>query len=184
MTNDSPDTKSKQTPNTAPQNNQADSDQVDNDQIDNKQTHNNQSPAQPKKTTEQKSDAPNSQTPTATPNLVAEPKTTNVSAEVAETPKPQMKKVDIFIAGVTYQIYCPINEEEELRSAVYYLNNFVLDIKKSAPNLPQENLLVLCCLNLYEKIHTQTKTDEIHRQKTEQSVALLNKILQDAQSIV
>lgn len=169
MTNNRTDTKSAETPSTTPQNNQS---------------HNNQSQAQPKKTSEPNANAQASQTQTATPNLIAEPKTTNVSVKSTEAQKLQMKKVDIFIAGVTYQIYCPINEEEELRSAVYYINNFVLDIKKEAPNLGQENLLVLCCLNLYEKIHSQTKTDETHRQKTEQSVALLNKIMQDAQSIL
>ncbi|WP_201527366.1 MULTISPECIES: cell division protein ZapA [Psychrobacter] len=157
-----------------------------NDRTDTKsaQTPSNTSQAQPKKTSEQNTNAPANQTQTATPNLVAERKTSDVSKKATEDQKPQMKKVDIVIAGVTYQIYCPINEEEELRSAVYYINNFVLDIKQEAPNLPQENLLVLCCLNLYEKIHSQNKTDADHRHKTEQSVALLNKIMQDAQSIL
>ena len=77
-------------------------------------------------------------------NQELEASTTESSQADDETPEPQMKKVDIVIAGNTYQIYCPINEEEALRSAVYVINNAVLDIKAQAPNLSQENLLVLC----------------------------------------
>lgn len=101
-----------------------------------------------------------------------------------ETPEPQMKKVDIVIAGNTYQIYCPINEEEALRSAVYVINNAVLDIKEQAPNLSQENLLVLCCLNLQEKLHNQQKDVEQHYHNAEQSEMLLNKIIEDAESVL
>lgn len=99
-------------------------------------------------------------------------------------PEPQMKKVDIVIAGITYQIYCPVHEEAELRSAVYYINNFLLDIKKGAPSLSQENLLVLCCLNLYEKIHTQTKASDDAAQASKQAEMLLSKIMKDAQSVL
>lgn len=99
-------------------------------------------------------------------------------------PEPQMKKVDIVIAGVTYQIYCPVNEEAELRSAVYYINDFLLNIKREAPNLGQENLLVLCCLNLYEKIHAHKKSDTETAQASKQAQALLGKIMEDAKSIL
>ncbi len=107
----------------------------------------------------------------------------NTSAKPAAS-KPQMKKVDIVIAGVTYQIYCPADEEAELRSAVYYINDFLLNIKKDAPNLSQENLLVLCCLNLYEKIHAHKKTDDETAQASKQAEALLSKIMKDTQSIL
>ena len=110
--------------------------------------------------------------------------TTEINQSYNEAPEPQMKKVDIVIAGNTYQIYCPINEEEALRSAVYVINNSVLDIKAQAPNLTQENLLVLCCLNLQEKIHTQQKDVEQHHHNTEQSEMLLNKIIEDADSVL
>lgn len=115
-----------------------------------------------------------------------EASTTETESDQAddETPEPQMKKVDIVIAGNTYQIYCPINEEEALRSAVYVINNAVLDIKEQAPNLSQENLLVLCCLNLQEKIHNQQKDVEQHYHNAEQSEMLLNKIIEDAESVL
>lgn len=114
--------------------------------------------------------------------------TTTVSAQskphVAPAPEPQIKKIDISIAGVTYPIYCPVHEQEELRSAVSYINNYAVDLRKEAPSLSQENLLVLCCLNLYEKIHASQRSDQDREQKDKQSEALLNKIMKDAQSIL
>ncbi|MGM8887347.1 cell division protein ZapA [Psychrobacter sp. 1U2] len=116
-------------------------------------------------------------------NSASRSSASNTSAKPA-TLEPEMKKVDIVIAGVTYQIYCPANEEAELRSAVYYINDFLLNIKKDAPNLSQENLLVLCCLNLYEKIHAHKKSDDETAQASKQAEALLSKIMKDAQSIL
>ena len=114
--------------------------------------------------------------------------TTTVSAQskpsINKAPEPQIKKVDIAIAGVTYPIYCPVHEQEELRSAVSYINNYAMDLRQEAPSLSQENLLVLCCLNLYEKIHANQRNDEDRVQKDKQSEALLNKIMKDAQSIL
>ncbi|MBF2720230.1 cell division protein ZapA [Psychrobacter sp. NG254] len=98
--------------------------------------------------------------------------------------EPQIKKVHIAIAGVTYPIYCPVHEQEELMSAVSYINNHALDLKKEAPSLSQESLLVLCCLNLYEKIHANQRSDEDRMQQSKQSEALLNKIMKDAHSIL
>lgn len=100
------------------------------------------------------------------------------------TPEPQIKKVDISIAGVTYPIYCPVHEQEELRSAVFYINDYAQELRKDAPSLSQENLLVLCCLNLYEKIHANQRDDEDRLQESSRSDALLDKILKDAQSIL
>lgn len=100
------------------------------------------------------------------------------------TPESQVKKVDIVIAGVTYPIYCPIHEQEELLSAVSYINNYAMDLRREAPSLSQESLLVLCCLNLYEKIHANQRSEEDRLQQDKQSEALLNKIMKDAQSIL
>jgi len=112
----------------------------------------------------------------------------NISSTMAQsntkTPEPQIKKVDIAIAGVTYPIFCPVHEQEELLSAVSYINNYALDLKRDAPSLSQESILVLCCLNLYEKIHANQRSDEDRLQKNKQSEALLNKIMKDAHSIL
>lgn len=114
-------------------------------------------------------------------NNLAVNKTPETSSKAAE---PQMKKVDIVIAGTTYPIYCPIHEEEELRSAVDYINNIAVNIRKGSPNLGQENLLVLSCLNLYEKIDAHKKIDNSQRQQSKQTEALLSKVIKDAQSIL
>jgi len=108
-------------------------------------------------------------------------KSTNIAQSTAE---PQIKKVDIAIAGVTYPIYCPVHEQEELLSAVSYINDFALNLRRNAPNLSQENLLVLCCLNLYEKIHSNKRSEEDRLQQSKQSESLLNKIMKDAHSIL
>ena len=106
------------------------------------------------------------------------------AAKAASAPEPQIKKVDVAIAGVTYPIYCPVHEQEELHSAVSYINNYALDLKRDAPSLSQESLLVLCCLNLYEKIHANQRSEEDRLQQSKQSEALLNKIMKDAHSVL
>lgn len=106
------------------------------------------------------------------------------AAKPTSTPEPQIKKVDVAIAGVAYPIYCPVHEQEELHSAVSYINNYALDLKRDAPSLSQESLLVLCCLNLYEKIHANQRSEEDRLQQSKQSEALLNKIMKDAHSIL
>ena len=108
----------------------------------------------------------------------------SAATKVHSAPEPQIKKVDIAIAGVTYPIYCPVHEQEELRSAVSYINDYALNLKRDAPSLSQESLLVLCCLDLYEKIQTHERNEEDRGQQDKQSVALLNKVIQDAHSIL
>ena len=98
--------------------------------------------------------------------------------------EPQTKKIDITIADGNYSIFCPVHEEEELRLAVSYINNYALDLKKAAPNIRQENLLVLCCLDLYEKIHSNDKANETRRNEDKKSEDLLHKIIKDAQSVL
>lgn len=125
-----------------------------------------------------------SQTLGAPNSTTTEQQAANSNLKASSAAEPKMKKVDISIAGVSYQIYCPVDEEQELRSAVYYINNFALDIKREAPSLGQENLLVLSCLNLYEKINANKKTDDSRRHEDKQTEALLNKIMKDAQTIL
>lgn len=98
--------------------------------------------------------------------------------------EPEVKKFDIVIAGMSYAVFCPVDEEEELRAAEYYINNFTSNIKKDAPNLNQENLLVLSCLSLFEKINDQKKAETERRQQSKQTESLLNKIMQDAHSML
>ena len=143
----------------------------------NNQTQNTQAQkAMPNNSNTQNSNANSNKTNNSTVNSSA--------AKPVSTPEPQIKKVDVAIAGVTYPIYCPVHEQEELHSAVSYINNYALDLKRDAPSLSQESLLVLCCLNLYEKIHTNQRNEEDRLQQSKQSEALINKIMKDAHSIL
>ena len=132
---------------------------------------------QVKTSTSNVSNSANSQT--NTPSGAAKPDT-----NITRPTEPQIKKVDIAIAGISYPIYCPVHEEEELRAAVFYINDYVLDLRRNAPSLSQESLLLLCCLNLHEKIQTNKRDEEDRSQQYKQSVALLNKVIQDAHSIL
>lgn len=118
------------------------------------------------------------------PQKAAATSSAQPNTKVNTVSEPQIKKVDIAIAGVTYPIFCPVHEQEELRSAVSYINNYALDLKRDAPSLSQESLLVLCCLDLYEKIHTTQRNNEDRLQQDKQSEALLNKIMKDAHSVL
>ncbi len=117
-------------------------------------------------------------------NLNTQSDATISATKVNSAPQPQIKKVDIAIAGVSYPIYCPVHEQEELYAAVSYINDYALNLKRDAPSLSQESLLVLCCLNLHEKIHVNQRNDEDRLQQDKQSEALLNKVMKDAHSIL
>ncbi len=136
---------------------------------------------QPKNNPSQNTQVPNKDVAVQKSNQSGASTSSQANSKAAE---PQIKKVDIAIAGVTYPIFCPVHEQEELLSAVSYINNYALDLKRDAPSLSQESILVLCCLNLYEKIHANQRSDEDRLQKDKQSQALLNKIMKDAHSIL
>ena len=165
-------------------------------QLPSSQTHsiqskNTQSTATPAKdnqtqTTQPQKAMPNNSNPQN--NNINSNKTTNSTvnsvAKPESAPEPQIRKVDVAIAGVTYPIFCPVHEQEELRAAVSYINDFALKLRRDAPSLSQENLLVLTCLNLYEKIQTHERNEEDRLQQSKQSEALLNKIMKDAHSVL
>lgn len=163
MTDDQKKTREQQSQNTVVANTQVKTNPADKNQV--------------KTSTSNASNSANAQT--NTPSGAAKPDT-----NVTRPAEPQIKKVDISIAGITYPIYCPVHEEEELRAAVFYINDYVLDLRRNAPSLSQESLLLLCCLNLHEKIQTNKRDEEDRSQQYKQSVALLNKVIQDAHSIL
>ena len=153
--------------------------------------HNKAVEKQPQNATIQSNQAQANSTQTTKPktqntasNHSTQSSTTKPTTKAQSAPETQIKKVDIAIAGVTYPIYCPVHEQEELLSAVSYINDFALNLRRNAPNLSQENLLVLCCLNLYEKIHSNKRSEEDRLQQSKQSESLLNKIMTDAHSIL
>lgn len=95
-----------------------------------------------------------------------------------------MKKVDILISGKTYSINCPEDGVDELNAASAYINDFIQELRQQAPQLSHENLLVLCCLNLYEKIHAQESLNESNTKDSEQAEILIDKIIKDTTSML
>ncbi|PIE47328.1 MAG: cell division protein ZapA [Gammaproteobacteria bacterium] len=94
------------------------------------------------------------------------------------------KIVNIVISGATYPVNCPVDEIASLKKATRYINDFINDLRKEAPTLSHENLLVLCCLNMYEKMdqqESQNKSTSIQEQRMQ---ILLDKITKDADSIL
>lgn len=107
--------------------------------------------------------------------------------EASTTPvveEPQFKKVAIAIAGKTYQVNCPTSEEEALRKSVSYINTFALNLKSDMPRIGQEDLLVLCCLNLYEKLQEQKASNNSELLLSQEADTLLDKIIKDAKSML
>ncbi|WP_158077886.1 cell division protein ZapA [Moraxella lincolnii] len=111
-------------------------------------------------------------------------KPTNSKQTQHITKKSETKLVDVVISGVTYPIQCPANEVHALQKASDFINQFIGDIRKQAPTLSHENLLVLCCLNLYEQIDSQKSQHKHHQLENERMQVLIKKISQDAQSIL
>lgn len=101
-----------------------------------------------------------------------------------ENKKPEIEKINIVIAGASYPIFCPADEVDELREAEKFIDDFATAIKKDAPKLNQENLLVLSCLNLFEKINSYKKLAAERQQQDKAAENLVNKIMQEAQSVL
>lgn len=91
-----------------------------------------------------------------------------------------IKKVDIFINGRTYVINCPSDEEAALNRASSYINQFIQDVRRQAPQLPQEELLVLCALTLYEKSEALNQ----YQQQEAQAKPLVEQMLEQTQQLM
>jgi cell division protein ZapA len=90
-----------------------------------------------------------------------------------------IKQVDLFINGRSYAINCPVDEEPALARAGEYINQFIQDIRRQAPQLPQEELLVLCALTLFEKAE---KLDQLQTQHTEANALVTEMLTQVSQA--
>ncbi len=133
------------------------------------------------KATETKTD-----TTTAT-NIANEATETVESTEATEAESEksvEMRTVDVVVAGSTYPVNCPVGEKEELDKVVLYINHFSRDIRKSAPSLNHENILVLCCLNMYEEMKQHRNAQASIRHQDKKVQELLDRITEDAESIL
>ncbi len=111
-------------------------------------------------------------------------KPTEKAKKIDTKPKQEIVNVPITISGATYSVNCPVNEQDELEKAVLYINHFIRSVRKNAPTLSYENLLILCCLNMYEEMRQQRNTQESIRENDKQMKALIEKITRDARSIL
>lgn len=102
-------------------------------------------------------------------------------AEIEAEPELQYSAIDISILDKHYTINCPVGEEHELFAASDFINNFIEDLRANAPQLPHENLLVLCCLNLYEKLQQSKNSAAANEQSIEQANQLIEQMIQDMQ---
>ncbi len=119
--------------------------------------------------------------PAQTSTQTAKPNTpVNSALETKpQTPPPKMLPVKVVISGKTYTINCPADETSELKSATAYINDFIQAIRKQAPHLTHENLLVLCCLNLYEQMQASATLLTTQQQDTQQAQELVDKMIKD-----
>lgn len=86
-----------------------------------------------------------------------------------------IKKVDILINGRSYTINCPESEEPALQRAASYINQFMQEVRRQAPQLPQEELLVLCALTLFEKSENLQR----YQENESQAQDLVGRMLED-----
>ena len=107
--------------------------------------HNKAVEKQPQNATIQSNQAQTNSTQTTKPktqntasNHSTQSSTTKPTTKAQSAPETQIKKVDIAIAGVTYPIYCPVHEQEELLSAVSYINDFALNLRRNAQTLAKK----------------------------------------------
>lgn len=95
-----------------------------------------------------------------------------------------IKTIDIVIAGATYSINCPVNEQDALIRASDYINATIKDLRKNAPALTHEHLLVLCCLNMFGQMDKQGKQQKSALLQEQAVQKLLDKITKEAESIL
>lgn len=100
--------------------------------------------------------------------------------------KPTLQTVNINIAGTTHRITCPSNEVANLEKSAEYLNKKILDLRQAikSRNPNNEDLLVLICLEMHDKLSELQHQQSLGEQMRQQEQALLDNILQEAQSIL
>lgn len=121
------------------------------------------------------------------PNLsLSDTPTTKPAPQVISTSTPTITSVDISIAGTPHRISCPSSEVATLNRISDEMNDALRDIRRAAQgkNLNNEALLVLHCLDLYDRIATlQEKLDTLS-QNHQSASALIDKIIKDTQAVI
>lgn len=130
---------------------------------------------------------PTPPTPNPPPNLSLsdDPKPQSISP-ISVAAKPSITRVDLSIAGTPHRISCPTEEVANLNKTADALNKNLRELRsgiigKSPSN---EELLVLHCLELYDKIREleEEKADFLAEQKDAE--AMIDKLLKTTQAIL
>ena len=87
--------------------------------------------------------------------------------------------VNIQLLGKSYEVGCQPEDQAALKQAGIKINQMMLDIKRSTPNLSQEKLLVLCALTLC----TQLGDNEKNSEEAYKSARLLEKMIVEAKHL-
>lgn len=111
---------------------------------------------------------------------------TDSPVETTTQTKASFESVSINIAGMTHRINCPSDDVANLEASADHLNQKIRDlrqaIKSKSPS--NEELLVLICLELHDKLKSLEKQHSSNTDEKEQERLLLDKILQEARSIL
>ena len=107
----------------------------------------------------------------------------NETSELETQQEPEFATVNISILSKDYTINCPVGEEYELFEASDFINNFIEDLRSQAPHLLHENLLVLCCLNLYEKLQQSKNAATEVEKGMDQANQLIERMIEDMQLV-
>ncbi|WP_019672252.1 cell division protein ZapA [Psychrobacter lutiphocae] len=105
--------------------------------------------------------------------------------DAEDNPESAYTTVSIDILGRSYNINCPVGEEDELVLATKDINTFLNDLREKMPHIGYENLLVLCCLNLFNRLQQKDKDANAHASANhataEQAQQLIDKMIADMQ---
>ncbi len=104
----------------------------------------------------------------------------------ANKTKPAFVKVDISIAGTPHRITCPADDVHTLKDNSDAINAALRDIRRHVhgKNPTNEELLVLHCLDLYDRLADLESQKTALLAETAQATTLLEKLIKDASAIL
>lgn len=90
------------------------------------------------------------------------------------------KNITVQIIGQSYSINCAEEEASTLEAAAAHINTIMHEIRRDAPTLEREKLLVLACLTLSKDLFVAQKNEQDARQ----SMRLLEKMVLEVKQML
>lgn len=116
------------------------------------------------------------------------PKTHNARPNHAPATKESQKtvRVDISLSGTPHSISCPSDKVSDLKKHTEALNTTLRQMRREiqGKNPTNEELLLLHCLELYDKMRILQMQLQDNRIEYERSVALIDKLLKNTQAVL